>query len=78
MPRATVVRNVTVKVGTTFSDSKEYSVPARTTVEELLGKVGISLESGQSVVDAHTNTISLTEQVKAGQEYIIAGNLKAF
>ena len=70
-------RNVSVRVGHISGSSREYDVPADTTVAQLMEKLKIELQEGEEVLNDNAETVQLTETVRAGQEYIVASNLKA-
>ena len=76
MPRN--IRNVKVKVGHISGSSREFTVPSNTTVTQLLEKIKIDVQEGEEVLDSNANTVDLTAEVKAGEEYTVASNLKAF
>ena len=73
----TASRNVTVKIGTLAGSARSFTVPSATTVSELVGKLGVELESGEEVLDSSANAVDLNTRVLSGQEYTIASNLKA-
>ena len=73
---------VSVKCGHLSGTSRPYKVPASTTVEELIEKVGFggSFDSskGDKILNGSTmQEVELNAKVKTGVEYIVSSDLKA-
>ena len=77
-----VAKQVSVKCGHLSGTSRTYKVPASTTVEELIDKVGFGDKFDSSLGDKVLNAatmegVELDTKVKSGVEYVISSDLKA-
>ncbi|MEK6828676.1 MAG: hypothetical protein AABY15_00995, partial [Nanoarchaeota archaeon] len=68
---------VSVSIGHLAGTSREFKVPAGTTVGELVDALGFKLEGSDRVVDSKADVVETSDKVKAGEDYTISSNLKA-
>ncbi len=69
----------TAKIGR-LQDETLNEVPfevGSTTVQDLLDKTSITLESNESVKDSNSNPVALDSQATDGSRYFITANVKA-